>query len=233
MAQFAYNQTPHSASGVSPFQALLGFKPDLRASVEELPQEHHRDAVSRIQEIQEMRHFLYEKLAKAKDAMKRHYDKNHLEKVFRVGDLVYVRAKHIETGRPSKKLDAKMIGPFAIIDKFGSQSYKLRLPPLLRYIHPTFHVSMLEEHHGNASQEGPAPIIVDGQPEYKVERILSHKGTKPRMYRVKWEGYGDIEATWEPRENLEQLQALQEYEEKLQCEPERTSKRRRRAGNKS
>jgi hypothetical protein len=132
-----------------------------------------------------MRHFLYEKLAKAKDAIKRYYDKNHLEKVFRVRDLVYVRTKHIETGRPSKKLDTKMIGPFAIIDKFGSQSYKLRLPPLLRYIYPTFYVSILEEHYRNASQEGPAPIIVDSQPKYKVERILSHKGTKPRMYRVK------------------------------------------------
>jgi hypothetical protein len=233
MAQFAYNQATHSASGVSPFQALLGFKPDLRASVEELPQEHHRDAVSRIQDIQKMRRFLHEKLAKAKDAMKRHYDKNHLEKVFRVGDLVYVRAKHIETGRPSKKLDAKMIGPFAIIDKFGSQSYRLNLPPLLRHIHPTFHVSMLEEHHGNTAQEGPAPIIVDGEPEYKVERILAHKGTKPRMYRVKWEGYGDMDATWEPQESLENVQALQEYEEKLRCEPDRISKRRRRGRNNS
>ena len=98
-----------------------------------------------------MRRFLYKKLAKAKDAIKRYYDKNHLKKVFRVGDLVYVRAKHIETGRPSKKLDAKMIGPFAIIDKFGSQSYRLNLPPLLRHIHPTFHVSMLEEHYRNAT----------------------------------------------------------------------------------
>jgi hypothetical protein len=66
-----------------------------------------------------MRHFLYKKLAKAKDVIKRYYDKNHL-KVFRVRDLVYVRAKHIETGRPSKKLDIKVISPFAIIDKFGS-----------------------------------------------------------------------------------------------------------------
>ena len=36
---------------------------------------------------------------------------------------VYVRAKYIEIGRPSKKLDIKIIGPFAIINKFGSQSY--------------------------------------------------------------------------------------------------------------
>jgi hypothetical protein len=117
--------------------------------------------------------------------MKRYYDKNHLKKAFRVGDLVYVRAKHIKTGRPSKKLDTKMIGPFAIIDKSGSQSYKLRLPPLLRYIHPIFHISILEEHYGTASQEGPTPIIIDGQPKYKVKRILAYKGTKPRIYRVK------------------------------------------------
>jgi hypothetical protein len=98
-----------------------------------------------------MRHFLYKKLAKAKDAIKRYYDKNYLKKVFRVRDLVYVRTKYIETGRPSKKLDIKIISPFAIIDKFGSQSYKLRLPPLLRYIYPIFYISILEEYHRNAS----------------------------------------------------------------------------------
>jgi acetylglutamate synthase len=132
-----------------------------------------------------MRHFLYKKLTKAKDVIKRYYDKNHLKKVFRVGDLVYVRAKHIKTGRPSKKLDTKMIGPFAIINKSGSQSYRLNLPPLLRYIHPTFHVSMLEQHYRDSAKEGLAPIIIDGQPEYKVKRILAHKGTKSRIYRVK------------------------------------------------
>ena len=71
--------------------------------------------------------------------------------MFRVRDLVYVRAKYIKTGRLSKKLDTKIISPFAIIDKFGSQLYKLRLPPLLRYIYPTFYISMLEEHYRNAS----------------------------------------------------------------------------------
>ena len=67
-----------------------------------------------------MREFLYKKLIKAKDVIKRHYDKNHLEKSFKVSDLVYIRSKNIDIGRLSKKLDAKILSPFAIIDKFGS-----------------------------------------------------------------------------------------------------------------
>jgi hypothetical protein len=105
--------------------------------------------------------------------------------VFRVGDLVYIRAKHIKTGRPSKKLDVKIISPFAIIDKFGSQLYRLNLPPLLRHIYQTFHVSILEQHYRDSAKEGLAPIIIDSQPEYKVKRILAYKGTKSRIYRVK------------------------------------------------
>jgi hypothetical protein len=71
--------------------------------------------------------------------------------VFRVRDLVYVRAKYIKIGRPSKKLDIKIISPFASIDKFGSQLYKLRLPPLLHYIYLIFYISILEEHYRTAS----------------------------------------------------------------------------------
>ena len=67
-----------------------------------------------------MRRFLYKKLAKVKDVIKRYYDKNHLEKSFKVSDLVYIRSKNIAIGRPSKKLDAKIISPFAIINKLGS-----------------------------------------------------------------------------------------------------------------
>jgi hypothetical protein len=49
----------------------------------------------------------------------------------------------------------------------------------------------------------PLPEIIEGETEYVVEQILSHrdvgrgKRTK-RQYLVKWEGYGDEHNSWEP-----------------------------------
>ena len=47
---------------------------------------------------------------------------------------------------------------------------------------------------------------------FDVERILAHRGSgKTRQYLVKWEGYGDDEATWEPAASLKGNLVLFEY----------------------
>ena len=46
--------------------------------------------------------------------------------------------------QPSDKLDYKKIGPYKIIEKCGKASYLLKLPPLLKQLHPVFHVSLLK-----------------------------------------------------------------------------------------
>jgi hypothetical protein len=44
----------------------------------------------------------------------------------------------------SDKLDFRKIGPYEIIEKRGKSSYLLKLPSLLKRLHPVFHVSLLE-----------------------------------------------------------------------------------------
>ena len=42
----------------------------------------------------------------------------------------------------------------------------------------------------------PSPGRVDGEEEYEVEEILSHKGKRAqRLYLVMWKGYPIIEAS--------------------------------------
>jgi len=48
-----------------------------------------------------------------------------------------------------------------------------------------------------------APAVVDGHPEYFVQRIVDHRaGKNGTEYRVRWQGFGRRDDTWEPVESL-------------------------------
>lgn len=50
-------------------------------------------------------------------------------------------------------------------------------------------------------------------PVYEVEKILSEKEEKGKKYYfVKWKGYPENESTWEPLENVQHLEVLEEYQ---------------------
>ena len=96
-------------------------------------------------------------------------------------------------------------------------AYKLALPSSMP-IHDVFHVSLLKPYHkGNTPTPPPLPILVDGEYEYEVERILMHRDrkhgqTSKREYLVKWQGYGPEHCTWEGEKNLANAQEiLSEY----------------------
>ena len=76
-------------------------------------------------------------------------------------------------------------------------SFTLRLPSTIR-IHPVLYMSQLESDYPNPfedrNQQPPPPLIVDGQPEYLIERIIDLKYNRVRrkcelQYHVKWVGY--------------------------------------------
>ena len=83
--------------------------------------------------------------------MAKQYNKNHINKSFRISDEVYLQVKNIKTIWLNMKLDHQQLGSFTIINIVGKQSYKLQLPPLYGQLHSTFHVSLLELHY---RQEG-------------------------------------------------------------------------------
>ena len=63
---------------------------------------------------------------------------------FKVGDLVYVKAKYFQSTQPSKKLSKKNLGLSPIIAQAGTHSFMLQLPDSMKLVHPIFHVSQLE-----------------------------------------------------------------------------------------
>jgi Chromo (CHRromatin Organisation MOdifier) domain len=128
---------------------------------------------------------------------------------------VLLNSRHINIKHSgSRKLLPRFIGPFPITKKIGEVAYQLKLPKNIR-CHNVFHVSLLNKHRpSDRNQPPPPPLIIDGEYEYEVERILDHKGTVSgkRKFLVAWVGYGPEHNTWEPESNMTTCgDALQEY----------------------
>jgi hypothetical protein len=175
LAEFVYNNTPHSSTGVSPFFATRGYDPLIavypNAEVTDLRAKHFT------LNFNEVHKFLCDRMKDTQETMAHYTNQSHMNPLpFRVGDCAYVCTDHIWTNRTTRKLAEKKIGPFPIISQPSAMSYTLRLPTTIR-IHPVFHVSQLEPKHPNTftNHKQPPPLIVDGQPEYLIEHILDLK----------------------------------------------------------
>ena len=125
---------------------------------------------------------------------------------FKVNDKVWLESKNLKLRHESKKLAPKREGPFTIAEVLNPLNYRLSLPESW-HIHPVFHTSLLSPFkHTNVHGENficPPPDLIEGQPEYEVEAIISHRRSgKGRAYLVKWKDYSTSENTWEPERNL-------------------------------
>ena len=207
LAEFAYNNAPHSSTTVSPFFANKGYNPRSTFTPSEV-NTNSPLAETYSANLDQLHSFLRQEIAKANEASARSFDTKRSDlPSFKIGDKVWLSAKHIKTTRPTKKLDHRYLGPFEIIEKISSHAYRLALPPNMR-IHDVFHVQLLEPFRENTIpgriQPPPPPIEVEGQEEYEVEAILDSKIDKrhrqPRQYLVKWLGYN--ETTWQSLSDL-------------------------------
>ena len=131
---------------------------------------------------------------------------------FKKNDKVWINSSLI-LKNGNKKLKPRKLGPFKIISKISPVSYKLELPKNLR-IHPVIHVSDLESYYEDkfGRNQEPPPIIVNDEEEYEVEQILDkRKHYGKTQYLIKWKGYPLSEASWEPEENLNCPELLEEF----------------------
>ena len=146
----------------------------------------------------EVHKFLRDRMKDAQDTMQKYANQDRIiPPPFRIGDRVFIHSDHIRTNCTTRKLAEKKIGPFPIISQPSPMSFTLRLPSTIR-IHLVFHVSQLEPEHPNTFEDRDQPLppmlIVDGSPEYLIERIIDSKYNRVRrkcqlLYHVKWTGY--------------------------------------------
>ena len=217
LAEFAYNNVPSATTGVSPFFANKGYHPNLSMYPErDIASSCAHDFVLNLDKLQDT---LKEEIAKAQRQYQPSADSRRQQPPdFQVGKLVFIRSQYFQTTCPSKKLSEKYLRPYEIISQPSLQSFTLRLLDTIRAVHPVFHVSMLKPATPNTFQQCSeplsAPVIIDGEPEYEISKIVDSKIDCQRacklLYKVIWLGYEDTDnnSKWLPATELKHAKEL-------------------------
>ena len=139
---------------------------------------------------------------------------------YKEGDQVWIEGTNIKTIYPTTKLAPKRYGPFKVLKHLSDAIYQVEIPWQWK-IHNVFHANLLtpykemELHGPNFTQ--PPPDLIDGEPEYEVEKILDKKprgrGCKIH-YLIKWKGYPVSDNSWEPAASVHTPQLIAEFEER-------------------
>jgi len=97
---------------------------------------------------------------------------------YKVGDLVMLSTKDLKyqmVGRRTEKLTERFVGPYRIKKIVSSNAVELELPSTVK-IHSVVNVSRIQRYIGQVEgqrKEQPAPVIIEGEEEWEVERILN------------------------------------------------------------
>jgi chromodomain-containing protein len=127
---------------------------------------------------------------------------------YQVGDQVWLEATHLHLPYQSTKLAPKCHGPFPITRVVSPVTFQLCIPTAWN-IHDVFHASLLSPYHESLEHgpnySRPPPDLLEGEEEYKVERIVNHwcsRRTRMLQYLIKWKGYPEADNTWEPADQV-------------------------------
>jgi len=209
---FAAACLPHESIGMAPFYVECGYEPRVsfdwsqptepQSVKEKISREDARKFVRRMETIWKL---AKESMDKAQQHQKTQADRHRREIDFQVGDKVWVTTKEWKTGRPSKKLDDQMAGPYKILEQVG-HAFRLDLPASIK-VHPVISTSRLRKDPNDPVPgqipDPPPPIEVNSDNEWEVEKILTSRlfRKKKLQYKAKWIGY-DEDPEWYNAENF-------------------------------
>ena len=136
---------------------------------------------------------------------------------FEEGEQVWLEGRNLKTHHPTAKLAPQRYGPFPIDKKLLPVTYRLNLPATMK-IHPVFHIDLLTRYretdaHG-PNYEKPPPEIIEGEPEWEVEKIINsqlHERYKKLQFLIRWKGFPPSEDSWVLESDLSALDLLEDF----------------------
>ena len=163
-------------------------------------------------------------LGKVQEDMKKYTDRKRTEvEEYKVGDLVMLSTKDLKyqmVGRRTEKLTERFVGPYKVKRIVSTNAVELKLPSTIK-IHPVVNVSRICRYVGQVKgqkKEKLAPVIIKGEEEWEVERILNKRQVRGKnKYLVCWKGFIAESDTWEGRENLKNTkEAIKKFKKEYQ-----------------
>jgi hypothetical protein len=155
---------------------------------------------------------IQDNLKVAKSRQETYANKRRRPLKFEVGDLVYLRVsptKGVKSFGVKWKIAHRYIGPFPILEKYGSVAYKLDLPPSLPGVHDIFHVSQLKCLKALVDVVLPEVTLLEADlsyPEHPI-KVLDQKDHVTRrktikFLKIQWSNHSEQQATWESEDFL-------------------------------
>jgi len=194
MAEFAYNNKRHTATQMLPFEANYGLSPRMGF---EGRRERRFEAVEKFAErMKQVQEEVKAALGKVQEEMRKYVDRRRREGVeFKVGNLVLLSTRELKwhmKGKRLEKLMEQFVGPYKVKDIISANAIELELPSTV-HIHPVVDVSKLQLYKLQVEEQKatkPAPVIVEGEEEYEVEKILNKRKIWGKdKFLVYWKGY--------------------------------------------
>ncbi|CAI7806275.1 unnamed protein product [Closterium sp. NIES-53] len=102
-------------------------------------------------------------------SQKQYADRQQRDHSVAVGDQVLLDTRNLNLSHLTSKLRPRFCGPFLVEAQFQGR----QLPP-------------------------PPPVLIQDEPEYEVERVLTHlrRGGKTLEFLLRWKGYDPTEDSW-------------------------------------
>ena len=192
MAEFAYNNSIHATTGMSPFFANYGRHPLIDHAPwvpsGRIPEQNVVADIDTLRSMDPVWTHINRRILKGIERMTKYYNKKHLDVSFEVGESVWVSSSLFSLavastvtravagkGRQVRKLDHKWYGPYQIVEKVGQRAYRIRFDATAPSVHDVVHVSFLEKYHSPLPGQTRAPMSAN-PPDEPPRFLLEEEG---------------------------------------------------------
>ncbi len=184
-AEYAQNSLQKPATGLTPFQCILGFQPPLFPwSGEPTNVPSVNNWIQRSEETWDQAHqHLRQAVRRQQTQADRHRRQNP---EYHAGQWVWLSTHDLHLRLPCRKLSPRYVGPYQIRRQITPVSFELALPNHFR-VSPTFHVSLLKPADGQRNRRrmrAPYPS------QWRVRRY-----TRSENFSIPGAG-GALSSTW-------------------------------------